>query len=194
MNDNKTFTSRLAQNLGSAHFVIGNKRWHINELLCLQHMLLVNAPSLKEGILWWSKSVSLFDKTLYIETESCSGFLSLTFHTHDNAALPSFSYSAAQNLLTQLELFTEFHHSWLQTKTHNLPQLRNEFAAGLKIHFDLQEINAAAAPEPNLFALAKQVLVLLQNQSIEKDLFSKCEQIWFRCGCNINFLQIKVDL
>ena len=169
MNDNKTFTSRLAQNLGSAHFVIGNKRWHINELLCLQHMLLVNAPSLKEGILWWSKSVSLFDKTLYIETESCSGYLSLTFQTHDNAALPSFSYCLAQNLLTQLKLFTEFHHSWLQTKTHNFPQLRNEFAAGLKIHFDLQEINVAAAPEPNLFALAKQVFVLLQNQSIEKE-------------------------
>jgi AraC-like DNA-binding protein len=149
--------------------MIGNKRWHINELLCLQQLLLVNAPSLKEGILWWSKFVSLFDRMLYIETKSCSGYLSLTFQAHDNTPLPSFSYAIAQNLLIQIDLFTELHHSWLQTKSHNFPQLRNEFGNGLKIHFDLQEVNVAAAPQQNMFDLAKQVFALLQNQRIEKE-------------------------
>ncbi|WP_019612778.1 helix-turn-helix transcriptional regulator [Psychromonas ossibalaenae] len=169
MSDNKEFSALLAQHLGSTHFLIGNQRWHIKELLSVQNILLCNASSLNEGLLWWSKSLSLFDRTLYVESKNGSGFLSLTFRTHGNISLPALAYSSAQNLLTLLGRFTEFHHSWIQTKSHNFPQLRNEFGSGLKIHFDLREVNVKALPEQNMFKLARQVFVMLQKQSIEKE-------------------------
>jgi AraC-like DNA-binding protein len=166
---NKEFTHRLAQDLGCTYFMIGNKRWHLNELLSIQNILLCNAPSLKEGILWWSKSVSLFDRTLYIDSQQCSGYLSVSFHTQSNTSLPNHAYSFAQYLLLQLANFTEFHHSWMQSKYDHFLQLRMEFGSGLKIHFDVQEINSLATPEPELFALAKQVLGLLKTQHIGKE-------------------------
>lgn len=169
LHNNKTFTDQLAQNLATTHFIIGNKRWHIDELLCLQRILLINAPSLKEGIIWWCKALCLFDRTLFVENKNANGFLSLIFKAHSNGSLPIFSYSITQNLLTQLGAFSKFQHSWIQTKTHNFPQLRTEFFNGLKIHFDLQEINTIAAPEPVLFKFAKQVLQLLLQQNIEKE-------------------------
>ena len=169
MSNNKEISHRLAQNLGHTHFIIGNQRWHIKELLCVQNILLCNAPSLKDGILWWSKSLSLFDRMLYVESKSCSGFLSLTFHTHGNLSLPSFAYSITQNLLTVLGGLTEFHHSWIQSKSDNFPQLRNEFGRGLTINFDLKEINVLAIVDHNMFELAKQVFVLLKKQRIEKE-------------------------
>jgi len=169
LNDNKEFNSRFAQNLGCTHFLIGNQRWHIRELLNIQSILLCNAPSLKEGILWWSKYLSLFDRMLYVESKIDNGFLSLTFRTHGNLSLPTFVYSSTQNLLVQLQRFNTFQYSWMQTKAHHFPQLRNEFGSGLKIHFDLREVNVEGDPEQNMFELARQVFVMLQKQGMEKE-------------------------
>ncbi|MCV5990525.1 hypothetical protein OFO94_31175, partial [Escherichia coli] len=59
-------TSFLCKKLGHNHLRIAGEYWHIEKLVALQCMMLKEAPNLQEGLLWWSKSVSLFDRRLYV--------------------------------------------------------------------------------------------------------------------------------
>ncbi|MCW8329451.1 AraC family transcriptional regulator [Photobacterium sp. SDRW27] len=172
------FSDKLSLALGSTYFRIGSEHWHTDELITLQQLLLIHAPSLKEGLLWWCKAISLFDRHIYVEPENNSGFLSLHIKSRTNSALPIWVHYLTEALLKQVAQFTTLNHSWLQTNTCSYPQIRNEYGQCLKIHFDSHEIGGIATPEPRLFTLSKQVLLLLQHENIEKeDLVSRLKKV-----------------
>ncbi len=159
----------FSQAVGSSYFRIGHDHWYIEELLSLQHLLLLTAPTIKEGLLWWSKSVSLYDRTIYVEPTSRYDGLSLHFKSRTNTELPLWVHYLTQDLLEHVSSFANLTHTWMQTPGQRNSLIRNEYGESLQLHFDRQEIQVSATPDPKLFSLAKQFFLLLQHVRIEKE-------------------------
>lgn len=177
VNAQKPFSVMLSQAVGSSYFRIGHDHWHIEELLSLQHLLLLTAPTIKEGLLWWSKSVSLYDRSIYVEPASRYDSLSLHFKSRTNTELPLWVHYLTQDLLEHVSSFTHLTHTWLQTPSQRNYLIRNEYGKSLQLHFDHQEIQVSATPDAKLFSLAKQFFLLLQHVRIEKeDLVSRLKK------------------
>ncbi|NBI53880.1 helix-turn-helix domain-containing protein [Photobacterium alginatilyticum] len=169
VSSNKSFSVMFSQAVGSSYFRIGHDHWHIEELLSLQHLLLLTAPTIKEGLLWWSKSVSLYDRSIYVEPTSRFDGLSLHFQSRTNTELPLWVHYLTQDLLEHISSFTNLTHTWQQTPSKRNSLIRSEYGESLLLHFDHQEIQVNATPDPKLFSLAKQFFLLLQHVRIEKE-------------------------
>ncbi|WP_303509653.1 AraC family transcriptional regulator [Agarivorans sp. 1_MG-2023] len=145
-------SSPLAKKLGHSHLRVAGEYWHLSDLLQLQHILLSHAPSLKEGLVWWSKSLSLFERNVYIEISESNESLDLTLSTRDQQNLPAWS----ELLLTDL-------HASLSS------QVKTELVSvtsKLCFRVSLQELEPQPA-KPALHSFAKKVFLLLQHQAIE---------------------------
>lgn len=154
--ENNTITTFLCKKLGHNHLRIAGEYWHIEKLVALQCMMLQEAPNLREGLLWWSKSVSLFDRRLYVIFEHNDNQIQMQLECRATE-MPSWAESVYDLLLMQLDQLglSEFVH--IQLHSHDL----------LSAHFELEE---DSSPKQNsvVFDLVKHVYLLLSHQPIEQ--------------------------
>ncbi|MDA0123460.1 MULTISPECIES: helix-turn-helix transcriptional regulator [Vibrio] len=149
-------TPFLCKKLGHNHLRIAGEYWHIEKLVALQSMMLQEAPTLREGLLWWSKSVSLFDRRLYIVFEHSDNQVQMRLECRATE-MPSWAESVYDLLLMQLEQLGLSESVHIQLHNHDL----------YSAQFELEEdIN----PKQNsvVFDLVKHVYLLLSHQPIEQ--------------------------
>ncbi|EMA9139305.1 helix-turn-helix transcriptional regulator [Vibrio alginolyticus] len=149
-------TSFLCKKLGHNHLRIAGEYWHIEKLVALQCMMLKEAPNLQEGLLWWSKSVSLFDRRLYVTLQHGDAQIHLQVECR-TADMPNWAESVFGLLKMQLETL-ELSES-IQVQVHaNNPLTANIF---------LEETRDSKTSS-SVFELVKHVYLLLSHQPIEQ--------------------------
>ncbi|WP_170874688.1 helix-turn-helix domain-containing protein [Vibrio parahaemolyticus] len=149
-------TSFLCKKLGHNHLRIAGEYWHIEKLVALQCMMLKEAPNLQEGLLWWSKSVSLFDRRLYVTLQHGDAQIHLQVECR-TADKPSWAESVFSLLKMQLEML-ELSES-IQVQVH----ANNPLAADIFLE-ETQDSKTSS----NVFDLVKHVYLLLSHQPIEQ--------------------------
>ncbi|EGR2184326.1 AraC family transcriptional regulator [Vibrio parahaemolyticus] len=149
-------TSFLCKKLGHNHLRIAGEYWHIEKLVALQCMMLREAPNLQEGLLWWSKSVSLFDRRLYVTLQHGDAQIHLQVECR-TADKPSWAESVFSLLKMQLEML-ELSES-IQVQVH----ANNPLAADIFLE-ETQDSKTSS----NVFDLVKHVYLLLSHQPIEQ--------------------------
>ncbi|NNN45059.1 MULTISPECIES: helix-turn-helix transcriptional regulator [Vibrio] len=149
-------TSFWCKKLGHNHLRIAGEYWHIEKLITLQCMLLEAAPSLEEGLRWWSKTVSLFDRRLYISVEQNHNHMRMTLKCRV-ATLPNWSEAVFDLLMMQLELLNLTR--WVQLSVHT----QSPFGIAVRI-----SPRTVSNDSSSVFELVKQCYVLLSHQSIEQ--------------------------
>ncbi|GAD00568.1 helix-turn-helix domain-containing protein [Agarivorans albus] len=145
--------SALAKKLGHSHLQVTGEYWHLADVLCLQSMLLLHAPSLKEGLVWWSKSLSLFDRSVYVEVSDDKQGLTLSLQTRDSQVLPAWSELLLDNLYQQLQQF-------------NNPLITCYFS-GTRLQVAAKALPLSLQAKSASHSFAKKVYSLLLHQSIE---------------------------
>ncbi|HHG3022913.1 TPA: helix-turn-helix domain-containing protein [Vibrio parahaemolyticus] len=149
-------TSFLCKKLGHNHLRIAGEYWHIEKLVALQCMMLKEAPNLQEGLLWWSKSVSLFDRRLYVTLQHGDAQIHLQVECR-TADKPSWAESVFSLLKMQLEML-ELSES-IQVQVHaNNPLAADIFLAETR----------DSKTSSSVFDLVKHVYLLLSHQPIEQ--------------------------
>ncbi|MGF1896651.1 AraC family transcriptional regulator [Vibrio alginolyticus] len=149
-------TSFLCKKLGHNHLRIAGEYWHIEKLVALQCMMLKEAPNLQEGLLWWSKSVSLFDRRLYVTFQHGDAQIHLQVECR-TADMPNWAESVFGLLKMQLEML-ELSES-IQVQVHaNNPLTADIF---------LKETRDSKTSS-SVFELVKHVYLLLSHQPIEQ--------------------------
>ncbi|MCF7507574.1 helix-turn-helix transcriptional regulator [Vibrio sp. D54] len=149
-------TSFLCKKLGHNHLRIAGEYWHIEKLVALQCMMLKEAPNLQEGLLWWSKSVSLFDRRLYVTLQHGDAQIHLQVECR-TADMPNWAESVFGLLKMQLEML-ELSES-IQVQVHaNNPLTADIF---------LKETRDSKTSS-SVFELVKHVYLLLSHQPIEQ--------------------------
>ncbi|RZV18213.1 helix-turn-helix domain-containing protein [Vibrio alginolyticus] len=149
-------TSFLCKKLGHNHLRIAGEYWHIEKLVALQCMMLKEAPNLQEGLLWWSKSVSLFDRRLYVTLQHDDAQIHLQVECR-TADMPNWAESVFGLLKMQLEML-ELSES-IQVQVHaNNPLTADIF---------LKETRDSKTSS-SVFELVKHVYLLLSHQPIEQ--------------------------
>ncbi|MDW3057973.1 AraC family transcriptional regulator [Vibrio sp. 1978] len=149
-------TSFLCKKLGHNHLRIAGEYWHIEKLVALQCMMLKEAPNLQEGLLWWSKSVSLFDRRLYVTLQHGDAQIHLQVECR-TADMPNWAESVFGLLKMQLETL-ELSES-IQVQVHaNNPLTADIF---------LKETRDSKTSS-SVFELVKHVYLLLSHQPIEQ--------------------------
>ncbi|EPO0011013.1 helix-turn-helix transcriptional regulator [Vibrio sp. PBL-C16] len=149
-------TSFLCKKLGHNHLRIAGEYWHIEKLVALQCMMLKEAPNLQEGLLWWSKSVSLFDRRLYVTLQHDDAQIHLQVECR-TGGMPNWAESVFGLLKMQLEML-ELSES-IQVQVHaNNPLTADIF---------LKETRDSKTSS-SVFELGKHVYLLLSHQPIEQ--------------------------
>ncbi|MCS0170081.1 helix-turn-helix transcriptional regulator [Vibrio alginolyticus] len=149
-------TSFLCKKLGHNHLRIAGEYWHIEKLVALQCMMLKEAPDLQEGLLWWSKSVSLFDRRLYVTLQHGDAPIHLQVECR-TADMPNWAESVFGLLKMQLEML-ELSES-IQVQVH----ANNPLAADIFL-----EETRDSKTSSSVFELVKHVYLLLSHQPIEQ--------------------------
>ncbi|EPE2668306.1 helix-turn-helix domain-containing protein [Vibrio parahaemolyticus] len=149
-------TSFLCKKLGHNHLRIAGEYWHIEKLVALQCMMLKEAPNLQEGLLWWSKSVSLFDRRLYVTLQHDDAQIHLQVECR-TADMPNWAESVFGLLKMQLEML-ELSES-IQVQVH----ANNPLAADIFL-----EETRDSKTSSSVFELVKHVYLLLSHQPIEQ--------------------------
>ncbi|EGQ8498217.1 helix-turn-helix domain-containing protein [Vibrio alginolyticus] len=149
-------TSFLCKKLGHNHLRIAGEYWHIEKLVASQCMMLKEAPDLQEGLLWWSKSVSLFDRRLYVTFQHGDAQIHLQVKCR-TADMPNWAESVFGLLKMQLEML-ELSES-IQVQVH----ANNPLAADIFLE-ETQDSKTSS----NVFDLVKHVYLLLSHQPIEQ--------------------------
>ncbi|HHF3201115.1 TPA: helix-turn-helix transcriptional regulator [Vibrio alginolyticus] len=149
-------TSFLCKKLGHNHLRIAGEYWHIEKLVTLQCMMLKEAPNLQEGLLWWSKSVSLFDRRLYVTFQHGDAQIHLQVECR-TADMPNWAESVFGLLKMQLEML-ELSES-IQVQVH----ANNPLAADIFL-----EETRDSKTSSSVFELVKHVYLLLSHQPIEQ--------------------------
>lgn len=164
-------TSFFCKKLGHNHLRIAGEYWHIEKLLTLQCMMLQEAPSLREGLLWWCKTVSLFDRNVYITAQHNRDHI--TMHLECRAAeMPKWAESVFDLLTMQLEL--------LNLKPAVL--VKSYRQGPLCAEIPVAE-HAITPSTPDRFELIKQVYLLLSHQPIEQpELLSMLNALFVKSG------------
>ncbi|ELB2759512.1 helix-turn-helix transcriptional regulator [Vibrio alginolyticus] len=147
-------TSFLCKKLGHNHLRIAGEYWHIEKLVALQCMMLKEAPNLQEGLLWWSKSVSLFDRRLYVTFQHGDAQIHLQVECR-TADMPNWAESVFGLLKMQLET--------LELSESIQVQASNPLAADIFLG-ETQDSKTSS----NVFDLVKHVYLLLSHQPIEQ--------------------------
>nr|WP_230462007.1 AraC family transcriptional regulator [Vibrio parahaemolyticus] len=119
-------------------------------------MMLKEAPNLQEGLLWWSKSVSLFDRRLYVTLQHDDAQIHLQVDCR-TADMPSWAESVFGLLKMQLEML-ELSES-IQVQVH----ANNPLAADIFL-----EETRDSKTSSSVFDLVKHVYLLLSHQPIEQ--------------------------
>ncbi len=146
----------LCKKLGHSHLQIAGEYWHIEKLVALQCMILKEAPNLKEGLLWWSKSVSLFDRRLYITFQHSDSHIHLQIECR-TADMPSWAESVFSLLKMQLEMLELSESIQVQVQASN----------PLAVDIFLEETRDSKTSS-SVFDLVKHVYLLLSHQPIEQ--------------------------
>ncbi|ELA7314178.1 helix-turn-helix transcriptional regulator [Vibrio alginolyticus] len=149
-------TSFLCKKLGHNHLRIAGEYWHIEKLVALQCMMLKEAPNLQEGLLWWSKSVSLFDRRLYVTLQHGDAQIHLQVECR-TGDMPNWAESVFGLLKMQLEML-ELSES-IQVQVH----ANNPLAANIFL-----EETRDSKTSSSVFELVKHVYLLLSHQPIEQ--------------------------
>ncbi|MDL2002429.1 AraC family transcriptional regulator [Vibrio parahaemolyticus] len=149
-------TSFLCKKLGHNHLRIAGEYWHIEKLVALQCMMLKEAPNLQEGLLWWSKSVSLFDRRLYVTLQHDDAQIHLQVECR-TADMPNWAESVFGLLKMQLEML-ELSES-IQVQVY----ANNPLAADIFL-----EETRDSKTSSSVFELVKHVYLLLSRQPIEQ--------------------------
>ncbi len=149
-------TSFLCKKLGHNHLRIAGEYWHIEKLVVLQCMMLKEAPNLQEGLLWWSKSVSLFDRRLYVTLQHGDSQIHLQVECR-TGDMPNWAESVFGLLKMQLEML-ELSES-IQVQVH----ANNPLAANIFL-----EETRDSKTSSSVFDLVKHVYLLLSHQPIEQ--------------------------
>lgn len=149
-------TSFLCKKLGHNHLRIAGEYWHIEKLVALQCMMLKEAPNLQEGLLWWSKSVSLFDRRLYVTLQHGDAQIHLQVECR-TADMPNWAESVFGLLKMQLEMLELSESIQVQV------QASNPLAADIFLG-ETRDSKTSS----NVFDLVKHVYLLLSHQPIEQ--------------------------
>ncbi|ELN6937334.1 helix-turn-helix transcriptional regulator [Vibrio alginolyticus] len=147
-------TSFLCKKLGHNHLRIAGEYWHIEKLVALQCMMLKEAPNLQEGLLWWSKSVSLFDRRLYVTFQHGDAQIHLQVECR-TADMPNWAESVFGLLKMQLET--------LELSESIQVQASNPLAADIFLG-ETRDSKTSSS----VFELVKHVYLLLSHQPIEQ--------------------------
>ncbi|ELA7356418.1 helix-turn-helix transcriptional regulator [Vibrio alginolyticus] len=147
-------TSFLCKKLGHNHLRIAGEYWHIEKLVALQCMMLKEAPNLQEGLLWWSKSVSLFDRRLYVTFQHGDAQIHLQVECR-TADMPNWAESVFGLLKMQLET--------LELSESIQVQASNPLAADIFLG-ETRDSKTSLS----VFELVKHVYLLLSHQPIEQ--------------------------
>ncbi len=151
-------TSFLCKKLGHNHLRIAGEYWHIEKLVALQCMMLKEAPNLQEGLLWWSKSVSLFDRRLYVTFQHGDAQIHLQVECR-TADMPNWAESVFGLLKMQLEMLELSESIQVQVQVH----ANNPLAADIFL-----EETRDSKTSSSVFELVKHVYLLLSHQPIEQ--------------------------
>lgn len=149
-------TSFLCKKLGHNHLRIAGEYWHIEKLVALQCMMLKEAPNLQEGLLWWSKSVSLFDRRLYVTLQHGDAQIHLQVECR-TADMPNWAESVFGLLKMQLETLELSESIQVQV------QASNPLAADIFLG-ETRDSKTSSS----VFELVKHVYLLLSHQPIEQ--------------------------
>ncbi|MDA0114786.1 helix-turn-helix transcriptional regulator [Vibrio sp. 2art] len=149
-------TSFLCKKLGHNHLRIAGEYWHIEKLVALQCMMLKEAPNLQEGLLWWSKSVSLFDRRLYVTLQHGDAQIHLQVECR-TADMPNWAESVFGLLRMQLEMLELSESIQVQV------QASNPLAADIFLG-ETRDSKTSSS----VFELVKHVYLLLSHQPIEQ--------------------------
>ncbi|EGR0027332.1 helix-turn-helix domain-containing protein [Vibrio alginolyticus] len=149
-------TSFLCKKLGHNHLRIAGEYWHIEKLVALQCMMLKEAPNLQEGLLWWSKSVSLFDRRLYVTFQHGDAQIHLQVECR-TADMPNWAESVFGLLKMQLETLELSESIQVQV------QASNPLAADIFLG-ETRDSKTSSS----VFELVKHVYLLLSHQPIEQ--------------------------
>ncbi|HHX8345464.1 TPA: helix-turn-helix transcriptional regulator [Vibrio alginolyticus] len=149
-------TSFLCKKLGHNHLRIAGEYWHIEKLVVLQCMMLKEAPNLQEGLLWWSKSVSLFDRRLYVTFQHGDAQIHLQVECR-TGDMPNWAESVFGLLRMQLEMLELSESIQVQV------QASNPFAADIFLG-ETRDSKTSSS----VFELVKHVYLLLSHQPIEQ--------------------------
>ncbi len=149
-------TSFLCKKLGHNHLRIAGEYWHIEKLVTLQCMMLKEAPNLQEGLLWWSKSVSLFDRRLYVTLQHGDAQIHLQVECR-TADMPSWAESVFGLLKMQLEML----------ELSESIQVQVQASSPLAADIFLEETRDSKTSS-SVFELVKHVYLLLSHQPIEQ--------------------------
>ncbi|EVU16041.1 hypothetical protein D046_3957A, partial [Vibrio parahaemolyticus V-223/04] len=149
-------TSFLCKKLGHNHLRIAGEYWHIEKLVALQCMMLKEAPNLQEGLLWWSKSVSLFDRRLYVTFQHGDAQIHLQVECR-TADMPNWAESVFGLLKMQLEMLELSESIQVQV------QASNPLAADIFLG-ETRDSKTSSSE----FDLVKHVYLLLSHQPIEQ--------------------------
>ncbi|ENO1858029.1 helix-turn-helix transcriptional regulator [Vibrio alginolyticus] len=147
-------TSFLCKKLGHNHLRIAGEYWHIEKLVVLQCMMLKEAPNLQEGLLWWSKSVSLFDRRLYVTLQHGDAQIHLQVECR-TGDMPNWAESVFGLLKMQLET--------LELSESIQVQASNPLAADIFLG-ETRDSKTSSS----VFELVKHVYLLLSHQPIEQ--------------------------
>ncbi|ELB2799499.1 helix-turn-helix transcriptional regulator [Vibrio alginolyticus] len=153
---NNVITSFLCKKLGHNHLRIAGEYWHIKKLVALQCMMLKEAPNLQEGLLWWSKSVSLFDRRLYVTLQHGDAQIHLQVECR-TADMPNWAESVFGLLKMQLEMLELSESIQVQI------QASNPLAADIFLG-ETRDSKTSSS----VFDLVKHVYLLLSHQPIEQ--------------------------
>ncbi|MGP8305018.1 helix-turn-helix transcriptional regulator [Vibrio sp. YIC-376] len=146
----------LCKKLGHNHLRIAGEYWHIEKLVTLQCMMLKEASSLQEGLLWWSKSVSLFDRHLYVTVKKNDDQIHMKLDCR-TTEMPSWADSVFDLLIMQLDLL-DLRDSVQLHINPNKPSSA-----------DVVILNEAeSAHSASVFELVKHLYLLLSHQPIEQ--------------------------
>ncbi|WP_440889159.1 helix-turn-helix transcriptional regulator [Vibrio sp. WZ-1] len=154
--ENNTITTFLCKKLGHNHLRIAGEYWHIEKLVALQCIMLSEAPNLEEGLLWWSKTISLFDRRLYVNARRIQNTIQMQVECR-TTEVPSWADSVFDLLSMQLELLN------LNPSVQLNPQVHSPFTADILV---LKK--AANTSQSSVFDLVKHVYLLLSHQPIEQ--------------------------
>ncbi|MBS9936368.1 helix-turn-helix domain-containing protein [Vibrio alginolyticus] len=149
-------TSFLCKKLGHNHLRIAGEYWHIEKLVALQCMMLKEAPNLQEGLLWWSKSVSLFDRRLYVTFQHGDAQIHLQVECR-TGDMPNWAESVFGLLRMQLEMLELSESIQVQV------QASNPIAADIFLG-ETRDSKTSSS----VFELVKHVYLLLSHQPIEQ--------------------------
>lgn len=169
--ENDTITSFLCKKLGYNYLRIAGEYWHIEKLVVLQCMMLNKAPSLLEGIHWWTKTVSLFDRRLYIQVKRAADQMEMQIECR-TAEMPNWAESVFDLLTMQLKQLNLTPSVTVQVHSDNHLSAVVWVAECTWKHGDTRE-----------FDLVKHVYLLLSHQPIEQpELLSVLNALFVKKG------------